>query len=56
MGRTVAFDNIDWGSLCGNLSKAHRWWMVVSKVLNKMGYTMRAWAKMYKVVVQLVIL
>ena len=54
--RTVMKNNSDWAALYRNLSKDHRIWRVVAKVLIKTGKPIKTRAMMFKAVVQEVIL
>ena len=56
LGRTVAFNNIDWEALYHNLRKVWSWWGVVAKVLMVTGAAVRAQAMIYKAVVQTVLI
>ena len=56
MGRTVAYNNIDWVALYHNLWKTQRRWVMVGKVVAKTRSTVWAQGILYKSVVQLELL
>ena len=56
LGRKVAYNNSNWAALYQNLHKAWRRWVMVGKVVIKMGAKVRERGMMFKAVVQSVLL
>ena len=56
LGRTITYNNSDWEAVYLNLCKARRRWVMIARVLERKGSTVRAQGEMYKAVDQLVIL
>ena len=56
LGRTITYNNSDWENLCINLQKYKRLWGMVEKVMGVTGAPIKAWAMIYKALVQTVLL
>ena len=56
LGRTVMYNNSDWSDIYSNLSKAHRIWGMVEKVVGKTVEPTKAHEMMNKALVHAVIL
>ena len=56
LGRIIVYNNSDWVVVYQNLRKARMRWIMILRVLERTGATVRAQGSMYKAVAQLVIL
>ena len=50
LGRTIAYNNINWSAVYLNLRKSKRRWVMIVRVLERTGATVRDRQEMYKVV------
>ena len=50
LGRTIAYNNINWEEVCLNLKKVWMRWAMISRVLERTGATVRSQGAMYKAV------
>ena len=51
LGRNIMYNNSNWTDLYHNMEKARRWWVMLSKVMEKTGEAVRDREIMYKSVV-----
>ena len=56
LGHIIAYNNSNWVAVYLNLRKARMRWVVITRVLERTGATVRAWGAMYKAVAQLLLL